>query len=38
MEIKLKTSLNAEYGVGDLVILSVYPRLFGVFGWIPKIL
>ena len=32
MEIKLKTSLDAECGVGDLVILSVYPRLFGVFG------
>ena len=32
MEIKLKTLLDDECGVGDLVILSVYPRLFGVFG------
>ena len=31
MEINLKTSLDAECGVGDLVILSVYLRLFGVF-------
>ena len=32
MEIKLKTSLDAEWGVGDLAMLSVYPRLFGLFG------
>ena len=32
MDVKLKTSLDVECGVGDLVILSVYPRLFGVFG------
>ena len=32
MEIKLKTSLDAECWVGDLVILSVYPTVFWVFG------
>ena len=31
MKINLKTLSDAERGVGDLEIFSVYPRLFGVF-------
>ena len=31
MKISLKTLSDAECGVGDLEIFSVYPRLFGVF-------